>query len=221
MTPKSLPTSAEVSIDIAEHRIKLPGTLVLPTNTHALVIFAHGSGSSRKSSRNIAVARALQGAGIGTLLFDLLTPTEDRVYETRFDIDLLSARLASATRWARSQPSLTGLALGYFGASTGAAAALIAAADDAKIGAVVSRGGRPDLAGADVLARVRAPTLLIVGGEDDTVLALNRDAYAHLVCEKSLRVIPGATHLFEEPGTLEAVADFAAKWFTRWLSSAR
>jgi len=214
--------SSEVTIGVGEAKIRLPGILILPPGTQALVIFAHGSGSSRKSPRNTAVAHVLQSAGIGTLLFDLLTPIEDRTYETRFDIDLLSRRLAGATRWVRSQASLRGLGLGYFGASTGAAAALIAAADhSAKIGAVVSRGGRPDLADVDVLVRVTTPTLLIVGGEDDTVLALNRDAYGHLACEKSLRIVPGATHLFEEPGALESVAALATEWFTRWLLTAR
>jgi dienelactone hydrolase len=219
---KRLSTSAEVTIDVGEEQIRLPGTLSLTSGTRALVIFAHGSGSSRKSPRNVAVAQTLQAAGIGTLLFDLLTPAEDRTYETRFDIDLLSARLGKATSWAQSQPSLSGLALGYFGASTGAAAALIAAAEGSTdIGAVVSRGGRPDLAAPDVLARVRAPTLLIVGGEDHTVLDLNRDAYGYLGCEKALRIVPGATHLFEEPGALESVAVLAAAWFGRWLSGAR
>lgn len=217
MTHKAPVKSSEVSIGAGE-KISLPGTLTLPPGTQALVIFAHGSGSSRKSPRNTAVAQVLQSAGIGTLLFDLLTPVEDRAYETRFDIDLLSRRLAGATRWVQTQSSLGTLALGYFGASTGAAAALNAAIEpDARIRAVVSRGGRPDLAGTEVLARVRAPTLLIVGGEDHTVIALNRDAYDRLGCEKSLRIIPGATHLFEESGALEAVAALATEWFTRWL----
>lgn len=220
MARKTPLASTEVTIDLDEGKIRLPGTLILPTGTQALVIFAHGSGSSRKSPRNIAVAQVLQAAGIGTLLFDLLSPAEDREYATRFDIELLSARLAGATRWVRSQPSLGGLAPGYFGASTGAAAALVAAIEpDTDIRAVVSRGGRPDLAGADVLARVTAPTLLIVGGEDHTVIALNREAYEHLACEKSLRIVPGATHLFEEPGTLETAAALAVEWFERWLLS--
>lgn len=221
MTRRSLPHSAEVAIAISSGGLRLPGTLTLPPGAHALVLFAHGSGSSRKSPRNTAVAQVLQTAGIGTLLFDLLTPEEDRDYATRFDIDLLSARLAGATRWVREEQRLAALALGYFGASTGAAAALVAAAEpDADIRAIVSRGGRPDLAGADALMRVTAPTLLIVGGEDHTVITLNRDAYVQLRCEKSLRIVPGATHLFEEPGTLEAVATLASEWFTRWLEAA-
>ena len=220
MARKTPLASNEVTIDLDEGKIRLPGTLILPTGAQALVIFAHGSGSSRKSPRNIAVAQVLQAAGIGTLLFDLLTPAEDREYATRLDIDLLSTRLAGATRWVRSAPSLSGLAPGYFGASTGAAAALVAAIEpDTDIRAVVSRGGRPDLAGPDVLARVRAPTLLIVGGEDHTVVALNRDAYEHLTCEKSLRIVPGATHLFEEPGTLETAAALAVEWFEHSLLS--
>ena len=164
----------------------------------------------------------LLAAGVGTLLFDLLTPAEDRNYATRFDIRLLSERLVGATRWLRRDPRWAAHPLGYFGASTGAAAALVAAAKaDTDIAAVVSRGGRPDLAGEQALAMVKAPTLLIVGGEDNTVIMLNRDAYSHLHCEKDLRIVPGATHLFEEPGTLEQVAALASDWFTRWLRGDR
>jgi dienelactone hydrolase len=190
----------------------------MPASPQGVVLFVHGSGSSRHSPRNIFVSDVLLAAGIGTLLFDLLTLAEDRDYATRFDIGLLSERLVGATHWLRSNPGLAAHRLGYFGASTGAAAALVAAAKPgADIAAVVSRGGRPDLAGERALALVKAPTLLIVGGEDHTVIALNRDAYSHLHCGKELRIVPGATHLFEEEGTLEQVAALAADWFTRWL----
>ena len=210
--------SAEVRIPF--DGVLLSGTLSRPPQPRGIVAFAHGSGSSRLSPRNVYVARVLFDAGFGALLFDLLTQDEDRDYATRFDIDLLSERLRGATRWLRDEPRARGLPLGYFGASTGAAAALVAAADaHSGIGAVVSRGGRPDLAGAQALGRVRAPTLLIVGGEDHEVIVLNRDAYARLRCEKSLSIVPGATHLFEEPGTLETVAARAAQWFTRHLAS--
>jgi dienelactone hydrolase len=197
--------------------VRLEGDLAIPDNARGVVIFAHGSGSSRHSPRNQFVARALRDAGLGTLLFDLLTAEEDRVYETRFDIDLLSTRLAAATTWFNQQPRARGMKIGYFGASTGAAAALIAAARmGSGVGAVVSRGGRPDMAERE-LARVTAPTLLIVGGLDDVVIDLNRRAYAQLGCEKELVIVPGATHLFEEAGTLEEVARLAAEWFVRWL----
>ena len=200
---------------------KLDGTLTLPSNPVGVVLFAHGSGSSRHSPRNTHVAHVLNGAGVGTLLFDLLTPQEDRTYETRFDIALLTSRLLAATDALAGHPETARLRLGYFGASTGAAAALRAAATmGARLGAVVSRGGRPDLAGPDALARVMAPTLLIVGGSDDVVLELNREAHSQLSCEKSLLVIRGATHLFEEPGTLDRVAQAAADWFLRWLAPA-
>ena len=160
----------------------------------------------------------LREASLGTLLFDLLTAVEDRDYATRFDIALLTSRLLAATQFLAGDSSASRLPIGYFGASTGAAAALAAAAElGTGVGAVVSRGGRPDLAGAAALTRVRAPTLLIVGGDDREVLALNRDAYAHLTCAKSLHTVPGATHLFEEPGTLDQVAAAAADWFRRWL----
>lgn len=190
------------------------GTLGLPAQPCGLVLFAHGSGSSRLSSRNRFVADYLRREGVATLLFDLLTEVEDRTYETRFDIDLLTHRLLGATHWLKQQPSARGLTLGYFGASTGAAAALRAAAElGGEIRAVVSRGGRPDMAMAE-LPRVTAPTLLIVGGHDDVVIRLNRQAHAALRSEKGLSIIPGATHLFEEPGTLEEVARQAAAWFT-------
>ncbi|MEW6681307.1 MAG: dienelactone hydrolase family protein [Nitrospirota bacterium] len=197
--------------------VTLEGELAIPDNARGVVIFAHGSGSSRHSPRNQFVARELRSAGLGTLLFDLLTSKEDAVYETRFDIDLLSKRLAVATTWFRQQPGGKGLGIGYFGASTGAAAALIAAAEmGSGVGAVVSRGGRPDMAERE-LSRVTAPTLLIVGGLDDVVIDLNRRAYTQLRCEKEIVIVPGATHLFEEPGTLEEVARLASEWFVRWL----
>ncbi|MFZ5876717.1 MAG: dienelactone hydrolase family protein [Nitrospirota bacterium] len=199
--------------------IALEGDLAVPERARGIVLFAHGSGSSRRSPRNQFVARVLREAGLGTLLFDLLTPREDAVYETRFNIDLLAQRLAAATEWMTRQPIAASLGVGYFGASTGAAAALIAAADlGPAIGAVVSRGGRPDLAEA-ALDRVTAPTLLIVGGLDDVVIDLNRQAYAGLRYEKRLVIVPGATHLFEEPGTLEEVARLAADWFLQRLKN--
>ena len=198
--------------------VELEGALALPEDVTGGVVFAHGSGSSRLSPRNTYVARVLNEAGIGTLLFDLLTRDEDRAYETRFDISLLTTRLVAASEWLAREPECKRLQLGYFGASTGAAAALQAAALRPATAAVVSRGGRPDLAGAAALEQVRAPTLLIVGGYDDVVIGLNRQAYAHLACAKDLVIVPGATHLFEEPGTLEQVASQAARWFKRWLA---
>lgn len=197
--------------------VRLEGVLALPARAQGLVVFAHGSGSSRLSPRNNFVARVLREAGIGTLLLDLLTEEEDAVYATRFDIDLLTERLLLVTSWLRGQPQTRHLALGYFGASTGAAAALKAAASiGAGIAAVVSRGGRPDLA-EQALAQVHAPTLLLVGGNDETVLHLNRQVLAQLPATKELVVIPGATHLFEEPGTLEEVARLATAWFQRFF----
>jgi len=185
------------------------------------VLFAHGSGSSRHSPRNRSVAAVLDSAGLGTLLFDLLTTTEERDRANVFDIDLLAARLVDATAWLRRQPGVGDLPIGYFGASTGAAAALWAAAEsNADIAAVVSRGGRPDLAGPR-LAAVSAPTLLIAGGDDDVVLELNRRARAQLRCENQLAVVRGATHLFEEPGTLQAAAELARDWFTSHLATRR
>jgi pimeloyl-ACP methyl ester carboxylesterase len=198
--------------------ISLEGMLELPENTTGVVLFAHGSGSSRLSPRNNYVARVLRDAGLGTLLIDLLAQPEDADYATRFDIPLLTRRLLAATRWLQSEPATRSLAIGYFGASTGAAAALQAAAEEGKkIAAVVSRGGRPDLAGEEALNRVTAPTLLIVGGVDDVVIGLNQEAHRSLRCEKELIVIPGATHLFEEPGTLEQVAWHAANWFGKFM----
>jgi putative phosphoribosyl transferase len=209
----------ETAVRIPLGRVNLAGTLSLPASPRAIVLFAHGSGSSRNSPRNVFVAQVLHAAGFGTLLFDLLTPDEDRDYATRFDIGLLSERLVGATRWLRADPAWAASPLGYFGASTGAAAALVAAAElPVGVGAVVSRGGRPDLAGATALERVVAPTLLIVGGNDTTVIGLNREAYARLRCAKELQIVPGATHLFEEPGTLESVATLAAGWFARYLA---
>ena len=194
----------------------LQGELDVPADARGIVLFAHGSGSSRFSRRNRQVAEYLQNEGLATLLFDLLTETEDLQYPNRFDIPLLARRLLSATQWVQQEPRTRGLALGYFGASTGAAAALQAAAQLPVVRAVVSRGGRPDLAMVH-LAQVRAPTLLIVGGNDDTVLRLNREALAHLQVPKAIEVVPGASHLFEEPGALEAVARHAADWFLRYL----
>ena len=214
ITSSTMP--AEVSIQAGA--VRLQGLLRVPQEASAVILFAHGSGSSRLSPRNTFVAQRLEQAGLGTLLFDLLTSEEERVDavtgELRFDISLLTARLAAATEWTLRQRQLQGLAIGYFGASTGAAAALAAAARIAAVRAVVSRGGRPDLAGP-ALAQVRAATLLIVGGNDPQVLALNQDALRQLHCETQLTVIPGATHLFIEPGTLERVASLAATWFSR------
>jgi len=188
------------------------------------VLFAHGSGSSRHSPRNRRVAAALQGAGLATLLLDLLTEREEESEraggELRFDLDLLTGRLVAATAWLRTDPATGALPVGYFGASTGAGAALMAAAERPEwISAVVSRGGRPDLAG-DALRRVRAPTLLIVGGLDTAVVRLNRDAAAWMRAPVTLEIVPGATHLFEEPGTLEAVASLARDWLVRYLAPA-
>lgn len=197
--------------------VTLEGELHLPPGTQGVVVFAHGSGSSRHSPRNVFVARTFQSVGLGTLLFDLLTREEEVNYETRFDIEFLTRRLEAATKWLIPQPQTKSLAIGYFGASTGAAAALQAAAAlGSAIKAVVSRGGRPDLAGA-ALAHVTAPTLLIIGGEDHSVIKLNQDAYELLHSEKQLVIISGATHLFEEPGTLEEVARLASQWFTQHL----
>jgi dienelactone hydrolase len=182
------------------------------------VLFAHGSGSSRLSPRNNFVARVLQDNGLATLLIDLLTAGEDRDHATRFDIALLTRRLIATARWLREQPQTRRLHIGLFGASTGAAAALQAASRmGADIAAVVSRGGRPDLAGSEALAGVRSPVLLIVGGRDDTVIDLNQQAYAQLGCVREMVIVPGATHLFEEPGALEQVAQLAGQWFGKYL----
>ena len=194
------------------------GMLEIPERAVGLVLFAHGSGSSRHSPRNNYVAGVLRAAGVGTLLMDLLTPEEDRDYSRRFDIGLLTQRLLEAARWVGAQPATRDLPLGFFGASTGAAAALEAAARlGADARAVVSRGGRPDLASEGALRKVTAPTLLLVGGYDDGVIDLNQQAYDQLRCEKEMVIVPGATHLFEEPGTLEAVATRAAGWFAEHL----
>jgi len=192
--------------------------LELPENAQGIVLFAHGSGSSRSSPRNNYVARELRAAALGTLLIDLLTREEDQTYETRFDIGLLTRRLVDATRWLKEHPETRNLPVGLFGASTGAAAALRVAADlPGEVAAVVSRGGRPDLAGDEKLAQVLAPTLLIVGGADFDVIRLNQEAHRQLRCEKDIAIVPGATHLFEEPGTLERVAALAARWFVHHM----
>jgi dienelactone hydrolase len=199
---------------------RLAGHLSTPGGGAGMVVFAHGSGSSRRSPRNRFVADVLATAGLGTLLFDLLTAEEEQDRANVFDIGLLASRLGAVTRWVHQQPGLAGARVGYFGASTGAAAALWAAAEPgAEVAAVVSRGGRPDLA-MPRLAAVRAPTLLIVGALDDVVLGLNREAQRHLRGENQLAVVPGAGHLFEEPGTLERVAGLARDWFTRYLAPA-
>ena len=197
--------------------IPLQGDLAVPEGARGIVLFAHGSGSSRRSPRNRLVADTLTEAGIGALLFDLLTPAEEADRRNVFDIPLLARRLVGATRWLAGRPETARHAIGYFGASTGAAAALVAAATPGiSVGAVVSRGGRPDLAG-ESLARVNAPTLLIVGSRDPEVLELNRIALARLNCPRRLEVVSGATHLFEEPGTLQSVADLATRWFHEHL----
>ncbi|MGB2833528.1 MAG: alpha/beta family hydrolase [Methylotenera sp.] len=211
-------TAIEKLVKIPVGDVHIEGMLELPENASALVLFAHGSGSSRHSPRNNFVAQALRDNGIGTLLMDLLTLEEDTDYQTRFDIPLLTRRLQAATRWVKAEALTKGLPVGYFGASTGAAAALQAAAAYGEtICAVVSRGGRPDLAGRDTLSRVSCPTLLLVGGWDEVVIALNREAYDLMHCEKELSIIPHATHLFEEPGALEEVARQAAAWFVQHL----
>ena len=205
-------------IQIQVGAVTMEGMLELPANAQGIVLFAHGSGSSRHSPRNNYVAGVLRDQGIGTLLLDLLTVAEDQDYQTRFDIALLTQRLLVATLWMRQHPPTHHLSLGYFGASTGAAAALQAAAAMSEdIAAVVSRGGRPDLAGSHDLAKVKAPTLLLVGGRDGEVIELNRAAYVQLHCLKEFNIIAGATHLFEEAGTLEEVARQAALWFSRYL----
>ncbi len=209
--------SAEVQVPAGS--VRLAGLLTPAVDGAGLVVFAHGSGSGRRSPRNQLVATALNRAGLATLLFDLLTPAEEQDRANVFDIALLAERLTQVTAWARGEAAGARGAVGYFGASTGAAAALwAAAAPDADIAAVVSRGGRPDLA-ADRLAQVRAPTLLVVGGDDPEVLDLNRSAQRRLTAENRLAVVPGASHLFAEPGTLESVADLAADWFTGHLGS--
>jgi dienelactone hydrolase len=202
-------------------RVHLDGELKVPHRATGIVLFAHGSGSSRRSPRNQYVAQVIREAGTGTLLFDLLTKEEEAIDaytgELRFNIEFLAGRLVDATNWIMAQPTTQHLRIGYFGASTGAAAALIGAVELSNIvAAVVSRGGRPDLAGK-ALSKVKAPTLLIVGGHDHVVIDLNETAFAKLTCEKELKIVPGATHLFEEPGTLEQVAQIASDWFQRKL----
>lgn len=207
----------ERSVRVPAGAVTLEGTVSVPEASRGIVVFAHGSGSSRMSPRNRHVAWTLQQAGLATLLIDLLTAAEEVI---RFDIELLARRLVGITDWLGKTPDTRDLRLGYFGASTGAGAALVAAAErpDA-VGAIVSRGGRPDLAGP-ALARVRAPTLLIVGGHDYPVIKMNRDALAQLRVEAQLEVVPGAGHLFEEPGKLEVVAGLARQWFERYLPPA-
>ena len=210
-------------VQIPAGRIALSGNLSLPEGATALVLFAHGSGSSRHSPRNQFVARTLNDAGLATLLFDLLTQKEEAIdtqtRELRFDIHLLAERLVHATKWAKEQEQTRDLRIGYVGSSTGGAAALVAAADNPlDAGAVVSRGGRPDLAG-DALPKVQAPALLIVGGNDDIVIELNEQARDRMRCEVKLEIIPGATHLFEEPGTLEKAAKLASDWFVKHIGT--
>ena len=217
----SHPTGLSQLVRMPVDHVLIEGMLELPAKPSGLVLFAHGSGSSRHSPRNNFVARVLRETGLGTLLMDLLTPVEDLDHQARFDIALLTRRLLLATQWVQQNPETTKLPIGYFGASTGAAAALqAAAAMGDRVRAVVSRGGRPDLAGQHDLVKVRAPTLLLVGGLDTEVLGLNQAAYALLSCTKKLSIVPGATHLFEEAGTLTQVASQAAAWFGHHLAAA-
>lgn len=212
-----IPNANEIAIKLFQNKVIVKGFLTIPENSDLIVIFAHGSGSGRFSSRNQAVAKYFEDKGLATLLMDLLTPEEEEVDEItrqyRFDIPMLAERLASITEWAKLQPDTRHLQIGYFGSSTGAAAALIAAAKlGSSVAAVVSRGGRPDLA-MQFLSKVVAPSLFIVGGEDYGVIELNEKAFEMLQCKKKLEIVPGATHLFEEPGKLEEVARLAAAWF--------
>lgn len=210
-------SSTERLVYIPDKKVRLEGALGIAEGARGVVLFAHGSGSSRHSPRNNYVAQMLQKAGMSTLLMDLLTREEDIDYEMRFDIDLLSSRLRAATAWLAEEDETKGLKIGYFGASTGVAAALDASVPEGgRIGAIVSRGGRPDLA-MDALPNVKAPTLLIVGGMDEVVIELNRKAFAMLKAEKELVIVPGATHLFEEPGALDEVARHAVRWFKKYL----
>ena len=216
-----MPTTREQIIRIPFEDMMLDGNLELCKNATGIVVFAHGSGSSRFSPRNRQVAQALNQAGFATLLFDLLTPQEEKIdsqtAQYRFDIPMLAKRLVGVSNWINHQPALKSLKIGYFGASTGAGAALIAAVERPKlISAVVSRGGRPDLA-EEILPRVKAPTLLIVGELDDVVIMLNRKAQAQMKATTKLEIVPGATHLFEEPGTLDKVVELAKEWFKRYL----
>jgi pimeloyl-ACP methyl ester carboxylesterase len=215
----AVPGSIESTREVVIPPLGLAGTLRLPARPKCLVVFAHGSGSSRQSPRNNAVAEALGTFGIATLLFDLLTPVEESDRRNVFDIPLLADRLTDAVEWTDHEAALAGLPLGLFGASTGAAAALVAAARlGDRVSAVVSRGGRPDLAG-DALERVQAPTLLIVGGADHGVIELNEQAFARLGAPRGLQIVPGASHLFPEPGALDAVTEHAARWFLEHLRS--
>lgn len=210
-------TAASLAVTIPPQG--LPGLLRVPPQARGVVVFAHGSGSGRLSPRNQHVAAALQAEGFATLLLDLLTPDEERNRANVFDIPLLADRVGEACRWLAGRVDTADLALGLFGASTGAGAALLAASREGNtVQAVVSRGGRPDLAGAHALAEVIAPTLLIVGSEDRDVVLLNEEAYGQLACAKELVLVPGATHLFEEPGTLDEVVRLAADWFERYLA---
>lgn len=218
----TMKTMRSVDVAITTGNVELQGMLTIPEAAHGVVAFAHGSGSSRFSPRNQRVAQALNNAGLGTLLFDLLTAKEnERDLETaeyRFDIALLTHRLIAAVDWLNLHSPTKNMSVGLFGASTGAAAALQAAAElEDKVSAVVSRGGRPDLAGSAALSRVECPTLLLVGGLDDVVIDLNRQAASQMHCHKELVIIHGATHLFEEPGTLEEVERLSAEWFVRYL----
>lgn len=209
-------------VEVKAGPVRLEGSLAVPEDARGMVVFAHGSGSSRHSPRNRYVAGVLNRGGLGTLLMDLLTGAEEQVdlgtRRLRFDIAMLAERLVGAAEWLSGEPDAAGLRIGYFGASTGGGAALVAAAGRPELaGAVVSRGGRPDLAGS-ALRRVKCPTLLIVGGYDDPVIEMNERALAQLHCEKTLAIVPGATHLFEEPGTLEEVARLSREWFEKHLS---
>lgn len=209
---------AEKTILINDGERTIEGSLIIPAGAKGIVVFAHGSGSSRHSARNNYVAAVIRKNNLATFLLDLLTPEEDADYSRRFDIDLLAHRLFIATRWLQGQPDTKNLSIGYFGASTGAAAAIQSAAGNAGIvKAIVSRGGRPDLA-MPYLYKITAPTLLIVGGNDEIVIELNIEAYNNLQCDKKLEIVEGATHLFEEPGTLEQVAILAEKWFEKYLA---
>ncbi|MCB4860413.1 alpha/beta hydrolase [Sphingobium sp. PNB] len=213
--------AAPDSVPVTVQPKGLKGLLGVPVAARGIVVFAHGSGSGRLSPRNNHVARGLRDAGLATLLIDLLTPADEQDRANVFDIPLLASRLKAATKWVRLLPGMAALPVGYFGASTGAGAALLAASGpDARIAAIVSRGGRPDLAGSAALAHVRAPTLLIVGSRDLPVIELNRIAQRHLHAENELLIVPGATHLFEEPGTLDEVIDHAARWFRQHFQEA-
>lgn len=220
-TPAKRTIGESGEAQIRADSVSLSGELIVPKDATGIVLFAHGSGSSRHSPRNQYVANVIRDAGVGTLLFDLLSRREEEIdnytREFRFDINLLARRLVAATNWLAGESETSHLRPGYFGASTGGGAALVAAAEmGVKIGAVVSRGGRPDLAGK-FLSRVEAPTLFIVGGLDGPVIRMNEDAFTQLRCVKELKIVPGATHLFEEPGKLEEVASLAAKWFLKYL----